>query len=176
MGITINNRFGGEYPPVATLLGADTFAVLEAPDRVESYIIEDGPRRWGVGFRGCIVLAMGPLLNDGQVAWLKECVFTPQAHYNGHPIFRRLPSVPNFAFRFWSGERVVDALVDLHNPGWEFHGGKKRYSNWNWVGHELVRLAKELFPQFASSSSRAVWKHGAIKALQEKIRTNIDKQ
>ena len=40
----------------------------------------------------------------------------------------------------------------------------------NWVGDELVVLAKELFPQLASSSSRAVWQKGAMKALQENRR------
>src|SRR5437764_1260883 len=82
-----------------------------------------GPRRWGAGFIGCMTLAVGPLLNDKQVARLRACILTPEAHYNGSPIFRRLPSVPNFAFQVWRGVRVLDVLVDLHNPGWEFHCG-----------------------------------------------------
>jgi len=161
--------FGGDYRPVQDFLGAATLQVLATADRVESCIIEDGPRRWGVGFAGCTVLAAGPLLNDEQAERLKDCILTPEAHYNGRPIFERLPSVPNFAFRVWFADRVLDVLVDLHNPGWEFFCGSEHYLNWNWVGHELIRLAKELFPQFASSNSRAIWQKGAIKGLQIKI-------
>jgi hypothetical protein len=123
-----------------------------------------------VGFASCTVLAQGPLLTDEQVARLRGHILRPEAHYNGQPVFRRRPSIPNFAFRFWRGDRVLDLLVDLHNPGWEFHCGAEHYRNWNWVGDELVSLAKELFPQLASSSARAIWQKGAIKALQENTR------
>ena len=164
----------GEYPPVEDFLGRETLEILAAPDRVESYIIADDPRRWGVGFAGCTILAEGPLLTEGQMAGLTERILRPEAHYNGRPIFKRLPPVPNFAFRVWRGKRVLDVLVDLHNPGWEFHCGSERYRNWNWVSGEMVRLAEELFPQFASSSSRAVWQRGAIKALQDRVRAVVN--
>jgi hypothetical protein len=160
----------GNYPPVGDFLGRETLEVLAAPDRVESYIIEVGSQRSGAGFASCTVLAQGPLLTDEQVAHLTGYILTPEAHYSGQPRFRRRPSIPNFAFRVWRGDRVLDVLVDLHNPGWEFHCGAEHYSNWNWVGDELVCLAKELFPQLASSSSRAIWQKRVIKALQEKKR------
>jgi len=160
----------GDYPAVEDFLGRGTLEILAAPDRVESYIIEVGSEPAGAGFANCTVLAQGPMLTDEQVARLQSYILRPEAHYNGQPVFRRRPSVPNFAFRFWLGDRMLDVLVDLHNPGWEFHCGEEHYRNWNWVGDELVRLAKELFPQLASSSSRAIWQNGAIKALQEKKR------
>ena len=158
----------GDYPPVEDFLERETLEVLAAPDRVESYIIEVGSQLSRVGFASCTVLAQGPLLTDEQVARLTGYILRPEAHYNGRPIFRRRPSVPDFAFRVWRGDRVLDVLVDLHNPGWEFHCGVEHYSNWNWVGDELVCLAKELFPRLASSSSRAIWQKGAIKALKGK--------
>ncbi len=151
----------GDYPPVEDFLGRNTLAILTNPERIESFIIEDSPRRWTAGFAGCTILAEGPLLSDGQATRLRECILDPVSHYNGRPVFKRLPSVPNFAFRAWCGGRVLDVLVDLHNPGWEFHCGPERYRNWNWVGAELVGLAKELFPDLASPSSRAVWREGA---------------
>ena len=159
----------GNYPPVESFLGRETLEVLAAPDRVESYIIEVAPQPC-VGFASCTVLAQGPLLTDEQVARLTGCIVRPEAHYNGQPRFRRRPSIPDFAFRVWRGDRVLDVLVDLHNPGWEFHCGEEHYSNWNWVESEMVALAKELFPQLASSGSRAVWQKGVIKALHEKAR------
>jgi hypothetical protein len=160
----------GDYPPVADFVGRETLEVLAAPDRVESDIIEAGSQPSRMGFASCTVLAQGPLLTDEQVVRLRSYILTPEAHYNGQPVFRRRPSIPNFAFRIWRGDRVFDVLVDLHNPGWEFHCGTEHYRNWNWVGDELVRLAKELFPRLASSSSRAIWQQGAIKALQKKTR------
>jgi hypothetical protein len=161
----------GEYPPVEDFLGRETLEVLAAPDRVESCIIEVGSRPSVVGFASCTVLAQGPLLTDEQGARLRSYILMPQAHYNGQPVFRRRPSIPNFAFRVWRGDRVLDVLVDLHNPGWELHCGTEHYRNWTWVGDKLVGLAKELFPRFASSSSRAIWRQGAIKALQERTRS-----
>ena len=52
------------------ILGRESLAVLAAPDRVESYLIEDGPRRWGVAFGGCTILADGPLLTNEPVTRL----------------------------------------------------------------------------------------------------------
>ena len=158
----------GHFPPVEDFLGRETLEVLAAPERVESYIIDAGSQPSCAGFASCMALAHGPLLTDEQVARLTGYILRPEAHYNGQPRFRRRPSIPNFAFRAWRGDRVLDVLVDLHNPGWEFHCGAEHYSNWNWVGDELVCLAKELFPRLASSSSQAIWQKGAIKALQEK--------
>src|SRR5215470_6864981 len=158
-------RFGA-YPPVDDFLGKETLEVLAAPDRIESYIIET--RQRGVGFVGCSILAKGPLLTDEQGARLRGYILSPEAHHNGCPIFKRLPFVPNFSFRVWQRNRVLDVLIDLHNAGWQLHCGTEHYGNWNWVGGEIVCLAKELFTRFASSSSRAIWQRGTIKALQER--------
>lgn len=162
-------HFGGSSP-VAEFIGARTLELLASPNRIESYIVQDGLERRKLGFSGCTVLAKGPTLDELQIARLRECVLTPQSHYDGNPIFRRLPPKPNFAFRVWRDERVLDILVDLHNPGWEFYCGAEIYRNWNWVGGELAGLAKELFPQFASPSSKAIWQKGAIKTLQDEAR------
>ena len=87
---------GGSYPPVEDFLGKETLKLLAAPDRIESYIIETLQR--GVGFVGCSILAKGPLLTDEQAARLRGCILSPQAHYNGCSIFKRLPFVPSFPF------------------------------------------------------------------------------
>src|SRR5579871_1660087 len=158
-------RFYGYFPPVKDLLGKATRQVLAAPDRVESYIIAAGPDHRRIGFAGCTVLAEGPLLNAEQVERLREAILLPEAHFNGWCRFRRPPSTPNFAFRMWREDHVLDILVDLLNPGWEFHCGWERYSNWTWFEEATTRLAKELFPQYASSSG-AMWRKGAIKALK----------
>jgi hypothetical protein len=160
----------GDYPAVENFLGRETLDALAAPDRAESYIIEVGSQPSRVGFASCTVFAQGPLLTDEQLARLRGYILRPEAHYNGQPVFRRRPSVPDFAFRFWRGDLVLDVLLDLHNPGWEFHCGAEHYHNWNWVGAALVSLAKELFPRLASSSRRAIWQKRAIKALQENKR------
>ena len=94
-------------------------------------------------------------------------VFEPLSYYDGRPIFKRLPSVPDFAFRLHRGESTLDLLVDLHNAGWEFYCETERHWGWNWVGSEMVPLAKALFPEHASQHMRSVWKRGAMKRLSE---------
>jgi len=69
--------------PIEKFLDQDMLAILAAPDRVECFIIEDRSSRWLAGFVGCAILADGPLLNDEQVSRLKECILSPEAHYDG---------------------------------------------------------------------------------------------
>jgi hypothetical protein len=116
------------------------------------------------------ILGRGPQLTAGQIASLQRMVLEPKSYYDGSPVFRRLPSVPEFAFRLRRAASTLDLLVDLHNPGWEFHCEGETFSGWNWVGDELVALAKALFPQYASASTRAVWKRGTVKDLAAAIR------
>ena len=60
---------------------------------------------------------------------------------------------------------IPDLMIDLHNPGWDFYCGYERYSDWNWVGDELVSLAKSLFPEYASPNRKSVWRKSVIKEL-----------
>ena len=95
----------GDYPPVKDFLGRETLEILAAPDRVESCIIEVCSQPSGVGFASCTVLAQGPLLTEEQVARLRSYILTPEAHYNGQPVFRRRPSIP--ISHFASGAEIV---------------------------------------------------------------------
>jgi hypothetical protein len=151
--------------PVKAYLGEQTRWILAAPDRVESFIIERLQRTRRCGIDGDQILAQGPKLSVDQISSLQQMVLDSLAYYDGRPIFKRLPSVPEFAFRFWRAESKLDLLVDLHNPGWEFHCERERHRGWNWVGGEMRALAKALFPEQASTHPRSVWKRGAIKKL-----------
>lgn len=160
-------RYGGAYPPVKTLLGKRTFKIVSKPERVESWIVFADPMAQIHGLTDCIILAPGPALSGDQIETLREAILTPESYFTGWPKFRRFPSVPNFALRIWRNKDYVDLLLDLTNPGWEFHCGAERYSWFHWVGTTMQRLAKELFPKFASPSSRSMWKQGAIKKLKD---------
>jgi hypothetical protein len=152
--------------PLEKILGHRTRWLILAPARVRSFIL--GGRRYSrqSGIQGYEMLADGPELVERQIRSLQEMMLEPHSYYDGQPIFKRLPSVPEFAFRLHRDDSTLDLLVDLHNPGWEFHCEHEFYRDWSWVGSEMKVLAKELFPALASGSSRSVWKRGAIKALQ----------
>ena len=150
---------------VEEILGQDTLRVLNAPDRVECFIVERPQESNRCGIEAYQVLAQGPDLSTEQIGLLRRMVLDPLAHYDGRPVFRRYPSVPGFAFQLFRGELTLDMLIDLHNPGWEFYCEKERHENWHWVGDEMASLAKSLFPDHASPRSRSIWKQGAMKKL-----------
>jgi hypothetical protein len=151
--------------PVNKILGKRTRWVLDEPDRIESFILERPRSSRRRGIEAYTILARGPELSAEQIASLRQMVFEPLSYYDGRPIFKRLPSVPEFAFRLHRADSTLDLLVDLHNPGWEFCCETERHWGWNWVGGEIVALAKTLFPEHASEHARSVWKRGAMKML-----------
>ncbi|MBI1913419.1 MAG: hypothetical protein HYS12_01480 [Planctomycetes bacterium] len=160
--------FANDNPrPVNSILGKRTRLVLVEPDRTESFILERLRSSKRRGIEAYTILARGPELTAEQIASLQQMVFEPLSYYDGRPIFKRLPSIPEFAFRLHRGESTLDLLVDLHNPGWEFCCEAERHWGWNWVGSEMVALAKALFPEHASEHARSVWKRGAMKRLAE---------
>lgn len=92
--------FVNPNPPLVTeLLGACTLRVLAQPDRADCFILERPPMSQGRGIDAYAILSQGPNLTAAQIAALQEMVYEPLSHYDGHPIYRRLPSVPGFAFR-----------------------------------------------------------------------------
>jgi hypothetical protein len=160
--------FANDNPrPVNKILGKRTLWVLAEPDRAESFILERPRASRRRGIEGYTTLARGPELTAEQIASLRGLVFEPLSYYDGRPIFKRLPSVPEFAFRLHRGKSTLDVLVDLHNPGWEFCCETERHWDWNWVGGETIAIAKALFPEHASPHVRSVWKRGALKRLSE---------
>ena len=158
--------------PVIEILGERTRWVLTEPELVESFVLEKPRKSRGCGVEGYTILARGPALSAEQITSLQQLVNEPLSYYDGHPHFRRLPSIPELAFQFHRGKSVLDLLVDLHNPGWEFHCEVERSAGWNWVGDEIVALAKALFPEHASAHSRSVWKRGAMKTLANAAEAN----
>lgn len=163
------SMFANENPRLVNeILGERTRWVLAEPERGESFILEQQRGSGARGIEGYTILARGPELAADQIASLQQMVFEPLSYYDGYPVFRRFPSVPGFAFRLTRDESTLDLLVDLHNPGWEFHCEVEHYESWNWVGGEMIALAKALFPEHASEHARSVWKRGTLKKLAGK--------
>jgi hypothetical protein len=151
------------------VLGKQTLWVMAAPDRVESFLLHRPRQSNYGGIAMYTILERGPELSSEQITAL-QMAGTPLSHYDGDPIFKRWPSVPGFAFRLHRGKSTLDLLVDLLNPGWEFHCDGERHLNWHWVGQEMKQLAKTLFPAYASEHATSMWKQGAMKKLAETYR------
>ena len=138
------SMFANDNPrPVNKILGKRTLWVLAEPDRAESFILEHPRSSRRCGIEGYTILARGPELTAEQVASLQQMVFEPLSYYDGRPIFKRLPSVPDFAFRLHREETRLDLLVDLHNPGWEFYCETERHWGWNWVGEQQTTQGED---------------------------------
>jgi len=152
--------------PVESFLGSKTQKVLAKPEKVESYLvfIPDSvfpPKN----LDGYLILAQGPNLTSQQIKLVRELIFDPASYYNGSPVFRRLPHVPEFALRWKCEGEILDLLIDLHNPGWDFVCENEWLSNWNWVEDEIIDLAWSLFPDIADPSKEDVWIQDKIKQL-----------
>lgn len=134
---------------------------------MESYVVHQDRhvnRQRGLG--AYTILTKGPVLNSEQIVSLQELLFNPRSYYPDVLIFyRRLPHVPGFGLRWVREKEILDLMIDLHNPGWDFCCGRELYISWHEIGDQLVRLAKSLFPELASSDRRSVWRQGVIRGL-----------
>src|SRR5579872_779980 len=112
----------GPFPPVENWLGPRPLQIIGTASKVGSFIVDRRrPEPPFQGICGYRILAYGPCLTTEQVRQLRHLLMLPEAYFAGRPIFKRLPSVPNFAFQFKVRDASLDLLVDLQNPGWEFH-------------------------------------------------------
>jgi hypothetical protein len=160
-------RFGQDFL-IEQILGQRTLWVLSAPEQVNSYIVRPDSQSRPCGLEDYIVLADGPNLSAEQVHQVRDWVLNSRAHYSGRPRFRRFPHLPNFALCWVREDIFLDLLLDLYNPGWDFCCGDEHYSNWHWV--DFTALAKSLFPEYASPSSKSIWRQDAIVSLGIKRR------
>jgi len=114
----------------------------------------------------CSVLTDKRPLSSAQVAELSRLLLDQASHYQGRPVYRREPPVPGFVVQLLAGERVVECLLDLHNPSWTITCEDETTTNYCWIGDSLVSLAQELFPECASERSGSVWRQSAIRELK----------
>lgn len=149
--------------PIEQILGERTRWVLTDPEQMTSFIVHGSRHQTVRRLDDTRILAAGPRLNPEQMRFVQQCVFDPHAYYHGAPRFRRWPHVPNFALRVHREMTMLDLLIDLHNPGWDFACHDEYYRSWSVVS--FTALAKALFPEFASTHPTAVWKKGVIRAL-----------
>jgi hypothetical protein len=149
---------------IEDLLGKRTLWTVSAPDLGQSYIVQLDKRRNRLGLDESIILAEGPNLSTMQLQSVKSIVLNPESYYLGIPVFRRFPHHPNFALRLTREGTILDLMIDLHNPGWDFCCGGEFYSSWHWA--DFRGLAKALFPELASRTSGSMWKQGVISRLK----------
>jgi len=160
---TIYVEFGSADFDINSVLGPRTRQALATAHSANTFIIKERPRG---NLLSATILATGLALNNDQLQLIKDMAAEPRAYYCGRPIFRRLPAKQNFAIQLNGDSIVLDLMIDLHNPSWGFYCGAEEYQDWNWVGDHFKDIAKQAFPQFASSGKDAVWQRGVITKLE----------
>jgi hypothetical protein len=157
-----SEHFRGPLVPVEQILGpqtlraiqtsrAATAAILKRPTQPGPQVLADFPR-----------LTQWRALSKSQFNELVEILSDSRSYWTGSPVYRRFPPRPGFAIRMGA----VVLLIDLQNPGWEIHCAEERYWGFHFAGPRIARLAKSIFPEFASPGSQSIWKRGALEALQ----------
>ena len=155
------------FVPVQQLLGSRMIlAITEAP-RIDGAILKksnDVSRYLPIADR--TALTSWRPISELHRATLRTILLAPESYWNGWPEYRRFPPKPGFGFVILGKVSTVQILVDLQNPGWEFICNGETYWGFNFVGADLVNLAKEIFPEYASPSRGSVWRKGIIKELE----------
>lgn len=129
------------------LFGAARLAVLDTPDRVETFRIK-GVRASSVTSRtlaGYPILKQGPDLNANQVAAMHRLIFDPQNH---PPIVSSCLFDPGVAFRYSKGKSTVLILLCFKCQDWLFVGqGENIGQTFSEIAEDLARIAKAVFPK-----------------------------
>ena len=167
---TIVVEFGSADFDIASVLGSRTRHALATAHCGKPFIIKERSRG---NLNSATVLATGLPLSDDQIQLIKDMAAEPRAYYCGRPIFRRLPPKQNFAIQLNGDSEVLDLMIDLQNFSWGFYCGAEAYQDWNWVGHHFKDIAKQAFPQFASTSKKEIWKKGVIAELEAALENEL---
>jgi hypothetical protein len=151
--------------PVEEILGARTLAVVRSFSAADAAILKRRlePRPADIG--SYQRLTEWRNLSAEQLSGLRATLLHPSSYWTGAPVYRRFPHRPGFALRLVGASDSLHLLVDLQNPGWDWYCGEEKYSAFSFAGPWMSKLAKDLFPEYASPSRSAVWKRGAIEIL-----------
>jgi len=72
---------------------------------------------------GMAINAKGPDLNRSEIALLRRLVRAAIGSQCGEPM--QCEFTPQYAIRFWSGDRTLDLLIELRCPTWGFRRGRE---------------------------------------------------
>ncbi len=148
--------------PVDEIVGSAVLAAFHGISAGDGCIVERG----SIGLHGplgtAIMLTAPRELTENQIERMRNALTTPESYWIGHPIYRRFPPKPGFLLRLQSSREHVDVAVDLQNPGWRIDCAGRSYWGFTFAGAILRGIAKDMFPEYASSSKSAVWKKGSL--------------
>lgn len=159
----ITVQFGSPDFVIDAVLGPRTRDVLKSAHSGNAYIIK---KRSSGALATSQILATGKPLTAAQIDLIRDAANEPRAFYCGRPIFRRLPPDQDFAIQLHADSESLDLMIGLHNPSWGFYCGPESYQAWHWVDRVFTEIAKDAFPEYASPSSKHVWRKGAIAELE----------
>jgi len=106
-------------------------------------------------------------LTRKQVSELRETLLDPQSWF-----FARKRCLPRDTalFRLSSDEGAVTVLVEMPCLGWIVTGQRGRWGGFfDPVQDQIRELLKGLFPEYASSSRRSMWRSGMITQLRRRL-------
>lgn len=153
--------------PLEEFLGARTMRAFKCIEKVECLLLKKSPDNTKCRLiEDFIPLTLRRQLSEAQNIFLKEILLNPKSYWHGNPVYRRFPPVPGLGIEIFTQQLRVHLLVDLQNPGWTMHCESEDLWGFNFAGPKLAKLAKEIFPEYASPHKAAVWRKGAIKELE----------
>ena len=166
---SLESEFAREYVlPVERILGERTLNVVRSFTIAKAAILkksDDPAQFWLAESRR---LTPWRTLRKSQRSELSAILLDPDSYWNGRPIYRRFPPNPGFVIQLKRSSVKLDLLIDLNNHGWKWLCCDEKYWGFNFAGRSLGRMAKSIFPEFASNNSSSVWKQGTIKSLERR--------
>ena len=111
-----------------------------------------------------VALSPPRVLTSDQLSKLKELLLDPQSWF-----FAKKRCLPRAAalFRLESDESYVTVTIDRPCVGWIVTGPRGRWGGFfDPVQDQIWAMVKGLFPEYASSSRRSMWRAGVIAELR----------
>jgi hypothetical protein len=147
------------HSSIDSILDATTIDALRASSTATGEILDPHAKS-----RRPVPLTPARELTSDQLSELRGLLLDPHSWY-----FARKRCLPRETalFRFQSDNCYVTVLLDISCLGWIVTGPRgRRGAFFDPVRDQIQSLLKELFPEFASSSRRSMWKSGAIAELR----------
>jgi hypothetical protein len=144
---------------IDSILDASTIDAIRASSTATCEILDPE-----ASSRSAVPLTAARELTSEQLSELKGLLLDPQSWFFAKK--RCLPRA-TVLFRIQSDECYVTVVIDIACLGWIVTGPHGRWGSFfDPVQDKIRAMVKGLFPEYASSSRRSMWKSGAIAQLR----------
>jgi hypothetical protein len=158
-----------QHPSIDSILDASTINAIGASSTATCEILDPfaSPRR-------SVSLTPPRELTSDQLSELKGLLLDPQSWY-----FAKKRCLPRSValFRLQSNDSHMTVVIDMPCLGWIVTGPRGRWGGFfDPVQDQIRAIVKGLFPEYASTSRRSMWRSGAITELRAAGETVEDKK